>query len=88
MVLSCVRQWFKDTAALRVFWSVVVLDLSAVELISFPVARTGLYFEHRAYNTELFLLCSHRAKPFLAFHTAMLVRRLGVHGRLGTAGPT
>lgn len=66
MVLSCVRvieEWFKDAAALGVFWSAIVLDLSAVELISFPVASTGLCFEHRADNIEIFCY----AHTFLLF---------------------
>lgn len=70
MVLSCVRvieQCFSDTAALRVFWSVVVLDLSAVELTFFSVASMGLCFEYRADNIEMFLLRSRRAKPCSAF---------------------
>lgn len=70
MVLSCVRvigQWFNDTGALRVFWS-VVLDLSAVELIFFPVASMGLCFQHRADNIEIFLLCSQGQALFCFSH--------------------
>lgn len=68
----------------------IVLVLAGVELISFTVSSMGLCFGF-ALNTGLitercFVVAEqglHRAKAFSAFHTAMLVMRLGVQGRLG-----
>lgn len=69
-------------------WRPIVLFLTRIELIVFTVATMGLCF---VLNTGLiiqkcFFIAEqglHRAKAFSVFHTAILARKLEVHGKLG-----